>query len=130
MTKKIFTILLLLVIPISLFAAEELYPFTTKSQSNRFKHLTTELRCLVCQNETIAESSATLAADLRELIYQKISSGQTDQQIISYLTSRYGNFILYQPPLIAATIILWIGPLVFLILALFVFYKKIDFKKR
>lgn len=94
--------------------AKELYPFPQAGMRERFETLTSELRCLVCQNETLAESHATLAADLREEIYRRMQDGQENKQIVDYLVSRYGNFILYRPPLSGATFPLWFGPLFFL----------------
>lgn len=76
----------------------------------RLKDLGEELRCLVCQNQTIADSSAPLALDLRNEIRQLVKQGQSDDQIRAYLVQRYGDFVLYKPPLKPTTILLWIGP--------------------
>lgn len=99
-------------------AASDLYPFETNAQQSRFTTLTTHLRCLVCQNQTIAESSAPIAADLRHYIYEKIRAGESDQTILDYLASRYGAFILYRPPLQTNTIALWLAPFILLFVAL------------
>jgi len=69
-----------------------------------------ELRCLVCQNETIAASQADLAVDLRKQIRQKLAAGQSERQILDFMTERYGDFVLYRPPLKATTVALWVGP--------------------
>ena len=76
-----------------------------------------ELRCLVCQNETIAASHADLAVDLRSQIRIKLSQGQSDQQILDFMVARYGDFVLYRPPLKASTVLLWVGPFALLLLA-------------
>jgi len=84
------------------------------AQSRAVK-LSEQLRCLVCQNQTIAESNADLALDLRQQIREQIAAGKSDADIISYMTARYGDFVLYNPPFKATTILLWLGPALFLI---------------
>ncbi|NOQ81100.1 MAG: cytochrome c-type biogenesis protein CcmH, partial [Methylophaga sp.] len=83
----------------------------------RFISLSTELRCLVCQNQSLADSNAGLAQDLREEVYKLLKEGRTNQQIIDFLVSRYGDFVLYDPPLKLGTLMLWFGPLFILIFA-------------
>ena len=78
----------------------------------RLKHLAVELRCLVCQNQTLADSNAPLAEDLRREVREMIAKNMSDQEIIEFLVSRYGDFVLYRPPLKATTTVLWIGPFV------------------
>ena len=85
-------------------------PLTNK----RAMHLAEELRCLVCQNQTIADSNAELAVDLRRQIREQIAQGRNDAQIIDYMVQRYGDFVLYRPPLKATTLLLWFGPPVLL----------------
>jgi cytochrome c-type biogenesis protein CcmH len=80
----------------------------------RLKGLAEELRCLVCQNQTIADSNAPLALDLRNQIRAQIAQGRSDTQIRDYMVERYGDFVLYRPPLKASTLILWLGPFVLL----------------
>lgn len=77
--------------------------------------ISSELRCLVCQNETIAASHAELAVDLRNQIRDMLRQGQSEQQIIDYMTARYGDFVLYRPPVKGATFLLWFGPTVLMI---------------
>ena len=77
---------------------------------HRLKDLAEELRCLVCQNQTIADSNAPLALDLRNQIREQISAGKSDAQIRDYMVDRYGDFVLYRPPFKASTAMLWIGP--------------------
>ena len=81
----------------------------------RLKALAEELRCLVCQNQTIADSNAPLALDLRNQIRAQIAQGRTDDQIREYMVNRYGDFVLYRPPFKATTAVLWLGP--FLLIA-------------
>ncbi|MFZ1802564.1 MAG: cytochrome c-type biogenesis protein [Nitrospira sp.] len=78
----------------------------------RLKHLAVELRCLVCQNQTLADSSAPLAEDLRREVREMIAKNMSDPEIIEFLVSRYGDFVLYRPPLKATTTVLWVGPFV------------------
>ncbi len=100
-------------------AAEDYYTFNSQNDKQRFASLTAQLRCLVCQNQTLAESNAPLATDLRDQIYQRINAGQSDKTITDYLVSRYGNFILYQPPFDKATLVLWLAPFVMLFVGVF-----------
>lgn len=84
----------------------------------RLQALSAELRCLVCQNQTIADSNAELAVDLRREIRGMIAAGQSDQQIVDFMVARYGDFVLYRPPLKAVTLLLWGGPLVLMLAGL------------
>ena len=112
-------VLIFFVIASNAFAATDLYPFETHSHTAQFLRLTSELRCLVCQNQNLADSHAPLAKDLRDEVYQQILYGQSDKKIITYLTDRYGDFILYRPLLDTNTMILWFGPIILLFLGLF-----------
>lgn len=85
----------------------------------RLQELSVELRCLVCQNQTIADSNAELAQDLRREIRGMIKDGKTNNEIIDFMVVRYGDFVLYRPPVKASTLLLWGGPIVLLFLALF-----------
>ena len=86
----------------------------------RLKGLAHELRCLVCQNQTIADSDAPLAVDLRKQIRGMIAAGKTDDDIRAYMVERYGNFVLYKPPFSASTALLWAGPFVLLLIGVIV----------
>lgn len=92
----------------------------TPTQQARYEALTHELRCLVCQNETIADSSAELADDLRKQVYAQVAAGKSDVEIKRYLTDRYGDFVLYRPPFKPLTWLLWAGPFAVLLIALVV----------
>jgi len=94
-----------------------------KKQELRARDISKNVRCLVCQNQSIDESSAPLAKDLRIIIRNKIKKGQTDEEIYKFLTDRYGDFILLNPPFKASTIALWIFPLLLFILCIFVIYR-------
>jgi cytochrome c-type biogenesis protein CcmH len=127
--KKMF-MLIFLIIPLQILAAEDFYQFASVKDQARFTVLTSELRCLVCQNQNLAESNAPLAADLRDQVYQHMQQGQSDQQIVNYLVARYGNFILYRPPFNAATLGLWFGPFLFLCIGLIYLFHYIRKMKR
>jgi cytochrome c-type biogenesis protein CcmH len=86
----------------------------------RVTALATELRCLVCQNHTLADSNAPLAVDLRNQIREQLKSGKSERDVMEYMVARYGDFVLYRPPLKATTIALWAGPFVFLMLGAWV----------
>jgi cytochrome c-type biogenesis protein CcmH len=91
----------------------------------RLQRLAEELRCLVCQNETLAASRADLAVDLKNQIREKIKAGQSDREIVDYLVARYGDFVLYRPPLKASTVVLWLGPFVLLLLGLTLMLRRL-----
>lgn len=91
----------------------------------RLHKLSQELRCLVCQNETLADSRADLAEDLRREIREQIRAGKSDKEIIAFLTARYGQFILYRPQVTPATYLLWFGPFLLLLGGLFLLFKYI-----
>jgi cytochrome c-type biogenesis protein CcmH len=84
----------------------------------RLKHLAVELRCLVCQNQTLADSNAPLAEDLRREVRAMIVKNMSDKEIIDFLVERYSDFVLYRPPVRATTVLLWVGPFVLLIVGL------------
>jgi cytochrome c-type biogenesis protein CcmH len=90
---------------------------TPAADDSRYHALIDELRCLVCQNQSIAESNAPLAADLREQVRAQIAAGRTDAEILEFLTARYGDFVLYRPPFKARTWLLWLGPFAILLAA-------------
>ncbi|HET8882144.1 MAG TPA: cytochrome c-type biogenesis protein [Solimonas sp.] len=116
--------LLVLLLPWSLRAQERMpapdAAHLTAEQQQRYDTLIHELRCLVCQNETIADSQVSLAADLRNQVHAQIAAGRSDAEVKRYLTDRYGDFVLYRPPFKATTWLLWIGPFLVLLIALIV----------
>jgi len=106
-------------------AAQIAQPREDPQIEQRMKNLTQQLRCLVCQNETLAESNADLAVDLRREIAEQMKAGKSDQEILAFLTQRYGDFVLYNPPVKATTYVLWFGPFVLLIAGTFVLYRYV-----
>ena len=102
--------------------AEALYPFDTPEQGEQFNHLLRNLRCLVCQNQDLADSNAGLANDLRAEVYRHVKAGENTDEIIAYLTTRYGDFILFNPPVKSTTFFLWLGPMIFLLIGFFIFW--------
>ncbi len=93
-------------------------PATAESSDERVRALAAELRCVVCQNQSLLDSDADLAKDMRALIRERVEAGDPDEAIVDFLVERYGDFILLQPPFKPATWFLWLGPLAFLLLAL------------
>src|SRR5437868_14798846 len=102
--------------------AKDAQPNEDPQIEQRMKAMTEQLRCLVCQNETLADSHADLAEDLRKQIREQMSAGKSDQEILAYLTQRYGDFVLYKPPVKATTYLLWFGPFALLIAGTFILY--------
>ena len=115
MMKRYFVLLLLF---LSMIVMAETGQNADPVVEARLKSLSVELRCLVCQNQTLADSSAPLAEDLRNEIREQIQKGMTDKEITDYLVSRYGDFVRYRPPVNAKTYVLWLGPVVILVLGI------------
>jgi len=107
--------------------AQEAKPMAEDPElEKRVLKLSHELRCLVCQNETLAESRADLAVDLRNEVREQMRAGKTDQEIVAYLTERYGDFVLYRPPVKPATYLLWFGPFLLLLGGLAFLYRYLQ----
>jgi cytochrome c-type biogenesis protein CcmH len=115
---KLLRILILLTLSFSCIAGVEYKKFDTPEQEETYKVLIEELRCLVCQNQTIADSNAALAQDLRRQVYEMLQQGKSRDEIAKFMTDRYGDFVLYNPPFKAKTGLLWIGPVLFLLIGL------------
>ena len=107
--KKVLFILLLLATQLA-FAIDPL-PFKDRAEEQRFQQLVAELRCLVCQNQNLADSDAGLARDLRNETFEMMRAGKSDGEIRDFLVQRYGDFVLYRPPMKPTTWLLWFGPL-------------------
>ncbi len=90
-------------------------PFADAAQEQRFRDLTAELRCVMCQNQSLADSGAGIAVDLRREIFELMSSGRSDDEIKTFLTERYGDFVLYNPPIKPSTLLLWFAPFAILL---------------
>ena len=104
---------------------EEERPSDDPLIEQRLANLSKELRCLQCQNQTLADSPAGLAADLRREIREQMKAGKSDQEVVAFLTQRYGDFILYRPRVTFTTYLLWFGPFVLLLAGLYVLFRYI-----
>ena len=93
----------------------------------RVTNLAHELRCLVCQNQTLADSQAPLAVDLRNQVREQLAAGKSEREVVDFMVARYGDFVLYRPPLKATTVLLWVGPFLFLLVG---FYVRVRFLRR
>ena len=123
---------ILILLLISLLApalAKEAKPVEDPQIEQRMQALTQQLRCLVCQNETLADSRADLAEDLRRQVREQMKAGKSDQEIIAFLTQRYGNFVLYKPPVQPTTYLLWFGPFVFLLGGTLLLYRYVKHRR-
>ena len=139
MQKILLTILIYLmttqIVAINCYSVEPDEFLQNPKKELRARNISKNVRCLVCQNQSIDESSAPLAKDLRILIRIKIEQGNSDEEIYDFLTKRYGDFILLNPPLKISTLFLWILPFVFLAIGIFVIFlhnnksKKLDYNK-
>ncbi|HVS20624.1 MAG TPA: cytochrome c-type biogenesis protein [Pyrinomonadaceae bacterium] len=109
--------------------AKEARPAEDPKFEQRMQALTQQLRCLVCQNETLADSQADLAEDLRQQIREQMKAGKSDQEIIGFLTQRYGDFVLYKPPVKSTTYLLWFGPFVLLLAGIALLFRYIKHRR-
>ena len=110
--------LLILVSPVQ--AKIETVQFDTEQKEKDYKVLIAELRCLVCQNQNLADSNAELAQDLRRQVVELLNKGQSRDEVVDYMVARYGDFVMYRPPLKSSTLLLWFGPVLFFIVAAYV----------
>jgi len=113
--KNIIVAFLTFAMSVSVMAQEPLV-FESQQQQDRFDKLTKELRCLVCQNQNLADSDAQLAHDLRREVHDLLLMGKNDDEIKQFLVDRYGDFVLYRPPVQTNTYLLWIAPLILLLI--------------
>ena len=117
-TQKISMILCLLFL-VSMVNAKEATPMAADPEMEKIvNEISAELRCLVCQNQTIADSSAGLAVDLKNQVREMVKTGQSQEDIVDYMVKRYGDFVLYRPPMKATTVLLWAGPFLLLLIGL------------
>ncbi len=121
--KALTTVLCICLMVVTAFALQDRYVFKTTAQQAQFNQLTQELRCLVCQNETLEASNAPLANDIKDKIYQMVLAAKTNQDILDYLTQRYGDFIDFNPPFVPRTYVLWLGPFVLLLVGFIILYR-------
>jgi len=111
--------LVCLLLSVAVFADIDAHNFDTPAQEQRYRDMIAELRCPKCQNQNIADSDAPLAKDLRNIVYEKVLAGESDSNIRDFMQQRYGDFILYQPPVKPTTWLLWFGPATLLLLVVF-----------
>ncbi|OMQ20061.1 cytochrome c-type biogenesis protein [Serratia oryzae] len=113
---RLMTLMLAALLSWSAAAAIDTYRFNSVEQEQQYRELTEQLRCPKCQNNSIADSNAIIAADMRTKVYELMMQGQSKQQVVDYMVARYGNFVTYEPPVTPATLILWVGPLLFVLI--------------
>ena len=119
-----------LVFFICIYAKNSLPSQYNKNFEKRFIELSSELRCLVCQNQSLLDSDSELANDLKEIIYEKINEGKSNNQIKKFLVQRYGEFILFKPLFNVANSLLWATPLISFILIAFIAIRKTNYKEK
>ncbi|WP_088330204.1 cytochrome c-type biogenesis protein [Lacimicrobium sp. SS2-24] len=117
-------LLLILSLSPSLQAVQEVYEFDKPAQREVFQRLSENLRCPKCQNQNIADSNALVSQDMKRKVYELIKKGYSEQQVIDYMKQRYGDFVYYQPPLNPLTLMLWMGPVLFMGLVLVVLIRR------
>src|SRR6202521_6113106 len=117
--NKVFAVFIAAGLSVAVLAAED--PILDK----RVMQVATELRCLVCQNQTLADSNAPLAIDLRNQIREQLARGASERDVLDFMVARYGDFVLYRPPLKASTVLLWFGPFLLLGLGIVLVMKRI-----
>ena len=127
--KLFFFILLILVLPLA-HAGEAVPTAADVALEKRVDAVSGELRCLVCQNQTIADSHAELAIDLKNQVREKLRQGMSEREIVDYMVARYGDFVLYRPLVKPSTLLLWFGPLALLLLAFGVLVVKLRQRRK
>lgn len=115
MYKHYLALLLAIGLSFQVLGAIDTYHFDSVEKEQQYRTLTEQLRCPKCQNNSIADSNAIIAGDMRQKVYELMSQGYSKQQIIDYMVARYGNFVSYQPPVTPATLVLWLGPVLFIL---------------
>ena len=126
---RIFAIVGLLCFTCLSQAAVEAYEFKSSQMEADYNQLIDELRCLVCQNQNLSGSNADLAKDLRRQTHELLMQGNTPDQVADYMVARYGDFVLYRPPLQSNTLLLWLGPFALLILVVIAVFMKMRKKQ-
>ena len=125
-----FAVLLLLLAPFCAWPREAVPTDLDRVQQKRAVELSENLRCLVCQNQTIADSNAELAQDLRRQVREQIAQGRSDTEIVAFMVQRYGDFVLYNPPGKATTLLLWFGPGLLLLAGIAILYRNVRVRRR
>ncbi|HHF0413465.1 cytochrome c-type biogenesis protein [Haemophilus influenzae] len=114
--KKIWLFLTALLFSSMAFSAIDALNFSSPQQENDYHQLTQSLRCPQCQNNNIADSNATIAVDMRGKVFELLQEGKSKNDVVDYMVARYGNFVTYDPPMTASTLVLWIAPLLLVLL--------------
>lgn len=123
--KHLLLILIILLAFPAFSSTIDAYPFEDPEQERIYKKLIEELRCLVCQNQNLADSNAELAQDMRRKTYDLAKAGNNEQEIVDYMVQRYGDFVLYKPPLQTNTVVLWVGPFIIFMIGIVVLIRFI-----
>ena len=126
---KVFLVILSLMFSTLSFAIDD-HQLPNPEQQKAYELITSELRCLVCQNQTIADSNAELAGDLRRQVFEMLQQGKSKDEIVQFMTDRYGDFVLYNPLLKTKTALLWLGPIAFLMAGFIMVFWVIRRKKK
>ena len=129
MIRYLYVILLAITFPVSANSIE-IYTFDNKQQEKVYHSLTQDLRCLVCQNQNIAESNAELAKDMRRKTYEMVKQDKSEKEISAFMVTRYGDFVLYRPPFEPMTWLLWFGPLIIFIIGILFVVRFMKSQKR
>ena len=124
-SRRILGSILLFFFILSAQATIVAFKFDDADKEARFKQFSEELRCLVCQNQSLADSNAELAMDLRRELYKMIQNDATDDEIVSFMVDRYGDFVLYRPPVKPTTWLLWFGPFVLVVIGIIILFRVI-----
>lgn len=125
MSSRLLAALLMLAAALPATAGEAAPAAADVALEKRVMALAEELRCLVCQNQTIADSHAGLAIDLKNQIREKLAAGMSEREVMDYMVARYGDFVLYRPPVKTTTLLLWFGPPLLLVLGLWLFARSV-----
>ena len=129
MTRLLAAVAILAALSWTAFGAEERH-VEEPALALRASQIAAELRCLVCQNQTIADSNAELAVDLRRQIREQLGAGRSEREIIDFMVARYGDFVLYRPPFKATTVLLWLGPALLLVAGVIVLWRSLAGRRR
>ena len=129
MRKLIIILSMLFLLNPFIYAAVEIRQFQNLEHEQRYKNLINEFRCVVCQNQNIADSNAALAKDLRKQVYKMINAGKSDDEIMEFMVTRYGDFVLYRPQFNSMTFLLWVGPFIIFIIGLYILISFIRQRK-
>ena len=122
--KKTWLFLTALLFSSVAFSAIDALNFTSPQQESDYHQLTQSLRCPQCQNNNIADSNATIAVDMRGKVFELLQEGKSKNDVVDYMVARYGNFVTYDPPMTASTLVLWIAPLLLVLLGVVFFLRR------